>query len=402
MRRSKELGDSFSNELRFWLENLAGHGRIIAERTVGFGEVAEQAEEFSYVFTQFLQRLEKNKGIRKVEGFQAELTEATHDFIAYQDMVLNEKLSGRLGETIRAASLEHMYMEGECWQHILHSLTGGRQRRVVGVREAVAYFRAAAEHVVLIRQTLEPSERRLSQLFAEYEREWLTLLEECRALAVMTARQHIGIEAIRLFVSEIRPELNELVKTCQMLCEIKGVGRPVALLSLHELTHIKNESEHFQFILSLLHRYGAAAHEDMAGENDAELTALDDAPHLDEAAAMLQSEAQPAFELPEGVLNERAGHDEPVITMLTLPDDLDVKPAAEGGEAPMPEMTVLPTAKEKGAAASVPVKETAGQTLSRPRLALPRQMAGASPAVQLEKKLETRIRPLGSKDSLRT
>lgn len=402
MRRSKELGDSFSNELRFWLENLAGHGRIIAERTVGFGEVAEQAEEFSYVFTQFLQRLEKNKGIRKAEGFQAELTEATHDFIAYQDMVLNEKLSGRLGETIRAASLEHMYMEGECWQHILHSLTGGRQRRVVGIREAVAYFRAAAEHVVLIRQTLEPSERRLSQLFTEYEREWLTLLEECRALAVMTARQHIGIEAIRLFVSEIRPELNELVKTCQMLCEIKGVGRPVALLSLHELTHIKNESEHFQFILSLLHRYGAAAHEDMTGENDAELTALDDAPHLDEASAMLQSEAQPAFELPEGVLNERAGHDEPVITMLTFPDDLDVKPAAEGGEAPMPEMTVLPTAKEKGAVASVPVKETAGQTLSRPRLALPRQMAGASPAVQLEKKLETRIRPLGSKDSLRT
>lgn len=402
MRRGKEYGDGFGNEMRFWLENLTGHGRIIAERTVGLGETAEQAEEFSYVFARFGQRLDKVKGVRKTEAFLRELTDVTQDFMTYQSMLVTEKLNGRLGENIKTFALEHMYRESECWQLVLSGYDGEKMRRVIRLSEVVGWFTAAAEHIVIIRQSLEPAEQRLNNMFIEYEREWLTLASECRQLAGMAARHHIGTEALRVFASEVRPELNEFMKTCQMLCEIKGVGRPVAMLSAYELTHIKNESEHFLYLLSLLNRYGVTELTS-TDEADIELCTVDYTTDDEETAATFVPDNDTS--LSEAAVNERAGgDDEPVIAVINIPSDsADLSDNTELAATNMAfdnkenNKIATPIEESKPDAAAVATDPVREVSKNKKKLVLPRQMTGVCPVEQLTKNASTRIRPLGSK-----
>ncbi len=331
MRRGKnEYGSAPLNETGFWLDAMAEHAAMLAERAGGTKEIASQAEEFSYVFSTLKKRLEKLKSSRKLPLFLEEANEVVRDFQAFLEMAIQEKCSGGLNETAQLFWLEHIFREGELCRGNLDDYQKKPLKRSVTLDEISSWIEIVFSHTLFVQSALEHAERRLARMFAEYVQEWRDILLECRYLSRLAAAQHIDLSVFKNFVGEIHEEAVALQKAYAMLSEIKCEGRPVLSLSKLELAHIQREMEHFVYLSTAVIRYSVqpAAEEKqepielaaLAKEEEIQMT---EEPQPEDMAAAKECTPIEPIEM-EADENQRAETGvEPVIAVMKLPDETE-------------------------------------------------------------------------------
>lgn len=272
MRQSR--GTSFSletmhkEEVKFWLILMKEHTVFIrAGLPAEQQDLKDEAKEFSKAFASLSARVDRLKNQSKCETFYSETCEAVEAFYQYKRKLLSLKLSGKLNGFLFPYYLEHLAQEAGYFLRWLRDLK--QEANKSQTREIVVWLRLMRDHTKLIGCYLDPSERRMRKMAADFADLFEDLTLEARDLAGMLYGHQGEVHAFRRFLQDARIDVQRLRDFNKMTQDLMEDGRLLSVLHKAMAAHMKRETEHCLMVIAMLEK-GLIQHSDTTFADEAE------------------------------------------------------------------------------------------------------------------------------------
>lgn len=247
----------YIEEIKFWLKIMQEHTKFIrAGLPSEASEFLDEGKEFNRAFTSLLQRAERLKSVKQSSAFIAEICSAMEEFCRYQRQLLAAKLCCKLGGSNFPFFLDHVLREAQCFLDLLKRLQSSEAGIKVKshTREVVVWLRFMADHTKLICHYLDPSERRVSKLAADFSELFDNLVLEGRDLASMLYCQKAEIRAFHRFLLDARMDVQRLRDFKKMAEDLITDCRLLGIMSADLAAHMKREAEHCLLLIALMEK----------------------------------------------------------------------------------------------------------------------------------------------------
>lgn len=295
----------YIEEIKFWLKIMQEHTKFIRaglpdEATDSLDEV----KEFNRAFSSLMQKAERLKSVKQSGAFIAEICSVMEEFCRYQRKILAVKLCCKLGGSNFPFFLDHVLREAQCFLDLLKRMQGSEAALKVGAhtREVVIWLRFMADHTKLICHYLDPSERRVSKLAAEFSELFDNLVLEGRDLASMLYCQKAEIRAFHRFLLDVRMDVQRLRDFKKMAEDLISDCRLLGIMSVDLAAHMKREAEHCLLMIALMEKE-IVKHCPDVFKDDIDLEMWSERERMedffDEAHGQVMPEREEAITLPE-------------------------------------------------------------------------------------------------------
>lgn len=244
-------------EIKFWLRAMQEHTNFIR---AGLPAEAEDflaaSREFYRAFTSVMQKTEHLQSVKQAAGLIEEISGVMDEFQRYQQKLLSEKLCCKLGGGLFPFFLDHMLREARCFSDFILRLQSGESalKAISHTREIVVWLRFMADHTRLICHYIDPSERRIGKMAADFADLFDQLMLEGRDLASMLYCHKGEVRAFHRFLLDVRLDVQRLRDFNKMAEELVKGCRLLGILTGELAAHMRREAEHCLLMIALLEK----------------------------------------------------------------------------------------------------------------------------------------------------
>lgn len=244
-------------EIKFWLRVMQEHTNFIRAGLPAEAEdFLEASREFYRAFTSVLQKTERMQSVKQAAGLIEEISGVMDEFQRYQQKLLSEKLCCKLSGGLFPFFLDHMLREAQCFSDFILRLQSGEAalKAVSHTREIVVWLRFMADHTRLICHYIDPSERRIGKMAADFAELFDQLMLEGRDLASMLYCHRGEARAFHRFLLDVRLDVQRLRDFNKMAEELVKGCRLLGILTGELAAHMRREAEHCLLTIALLEK----------------------------------------------------------------------------------------------------------------------------------------------------
>lgn len=243
-------------EIKFWLKIMQEHTVFIkAGLPADAKDYIDASQEFCRAFTSLGQKAERLKSVKQSSAFTDEALSVMAEFQRYQRKLLAEKLCCKLGGSLFPFFLDHITREGDCFLELLGRVKETEAPKGIShTRQIVVWLRFMADHTRLICHYVDPSERRIAKMAAQFAELFDSLVLEGRDLASMLYCHKGEVRAFRRFLQDARLDVQRLRDFNKMAEDLIGGCRLLGIISAELAAHMRREAEHCLLMIALMEK----------------------------------------------------------------------------------------------------------------------------------------------------
>jgi len=244
-----------TEEVKFWLRIMEEHAIFIrAGLPCDQTEFINEAKGFQQEFKNLRTKVEKIQSEKKFCELISQICCSLKEYIRYKRLLLCSVLTGKIcGGSLYPSFLDHVIRETEYFMALLSKM-GGKTIGMVPALENDFWLRIMADHTLLLRQFVDPSESGLIGAVEGYAEEFGALSAQARVFSSILHCQKTPFPVFERFLKDSKMATTRLrdFKKClyDMICNNKILTIAPALLA----DHMRREADHFLLILAMMEK----------------------------------------------------------------------------------------------------------------------------------------------------
>lgn len=252
-------------EVKFWLHIMEEHALII-KTGLPFDkpDLIEEAAAFEREFKALRVRADKLTAEKKFAELTTESLASLREFMRFKRLLLEEALTNELGSALPPLFFDHVLREAEYFMAILEKINAGKKLAAVKALEASFWLRLMAEHTRFIAGRIDPSERSLLDVVADYGGEFDQLSLQARDYVSFFSHRPLELPAFDRFLQDSRVAVVRLRDFKQAMHEMIVKDRMLSTIPAVMADHVRREADHFLLVLSMLEKNLIKVEKDVA------------------------------------------------------------------------------------------------------------------------------------------